>query len=74
MVANSALAQLDAHDGDERGDVDVFVGVDTEDDLFGARVGLCVGVCVRHAGHGCSSPDRSGRRMVIAGPARRSEL
>ena len=44
--------QLDAHDGDERGDVDVFVGIDTEDDLFGVRVGLCIGVCVRHAGHG----------------------
>jgi hypothetical protein len=50
------------------------VGVDAEDDLFGVRVGLPVQAWLRHAGHGCLSPDGSGGRMAITGPAGRSEL
>jgi len=46
------VGELDAQGGDERGDVDVFVGVDAEDDLFGVRVGLPVEAWLRHAGHG----------------------
>ena len=46
------VGDLGAEGGDDRGDVDVLVGVDAEDDLLGVRVGLRVGVWVRHAGHG----------------------
>ena len=67
--------QRHAQDGDDRGDVDVLVGVDTEDDLLGVRVGRdCSRSWCGMLGIGCSSPDRLGWRMAIAGPAGRSEL
>ena len=36
------LAGYDAQYGDDRGDVDVLVGVDSEEDLFPARFGVTV--------------------------------
>jgi hypothetical protein len=41
--------------GDDGGDVSVFVGVDAEDDLLVIRVGLAAVTGVCHAGHGRSS-------------------
>jgi hypothetical protein len=40
-----------AQDGDDRGDVDVLVGVDTEDDLLNVSAGVAALLVVRHAGH-----------------------
>lgn len=72
------VGELGAEGGDDRGDVDVFVGVDAEDDLLQIwfRVGLVGpsgGVWVGHPGHGVFVLSMAGR-MAIAGPVGRSEL
>jgi hypothetical protein len=43
--------QRHAYDGDGRGDVDVLVGVDPEEDLLNVGAGVAALIVVRHAGH-----------------------
>jgi hypothetical protein len=66
--------QHHAQDADGRGDVDILLGVDAEDDLLNVGAGVTSHIVVRQSGHRVFAPDRLGWRMAIAGPGGRSEL